>query len=291
MPIGVLGLLRKAADRAWSFVATLFGGLVRSRTIDLAAEMAFWLFFSLVPLAAVASFVGARYAKEHTSLFETWLSVLPQEARSFVTTQVAHVAAWRGGTAPAAVATFVWLASNGVHSVLEAIEVQTGVTRPWWRKRLLALGVCLALSISAAALALLAVGLARVETAAGHSWPGSLVTIEWSGVGRAIRSALGLALALGMTAGLYRLAIPRRARTHAKVLPGAAVAVALQVVLGWCYALYISRFGSAAAYSGGAYQAGLAAVGVTMTTLWLLSIALLVGVELNAMLGPSRRSR
>src|SRR3974390_2557616 len=115
---------RHALARAGAFVASLVGGLVRSRTLDLAAGMAFWLFLALVPLAAVASLLGARFAKHHESLLETWLTAVPDEARSFVASQVAHVAAWSGGVAPAAAVTFVWLASNGVHSVLEAIEVQ-----------------------------------------------------------------------------------------------------------------------------------------------------------------------
>jgi membrane protein len=259
----------------------LVGGLIRSRTLDLAAEMAFWLFLSLVPLAAVASLLVARFATHHESLLETWLTAVPDEARSFVAGQVAHVAAWSGGIAPAAAVAFVWLASNGVHSVLEAIEVQTGARRAWWKKRLLSIGLCILLSMSSAAIALLAVGLSRVETAAGRAWPSNFATIEWSNLGRTIRSVLGLALLLGMTAGLYRVATPHTAHARVAILPGAALAVALQVLFGWGYTLYMSRFGA----GGEAYQAGLAAVGVTMTTLWLLSIALLVGAELNSMLG------
>jgi membrane protein len=269
--------------RALSFVASLVGGLLRSRTLDLAAEMAFWLFLALVPLVAVASFAGARFAEHHRSLLEIWLTALPDEARSFVATQVAHVAAWGGGIAPAAAVTFVWLASNGVHSVLEAIEVQTGARRGWWKTRLLSMGLCVALSMGTAALALLAIGLARVESATGLRWSRTLATPEWSALGRMIRSVLGLSLMMGMTAGLYRVAIPKAARARVTVLPGAVVAVALQLLLGWSYARYMSRFGAS-----NAYPAGLAAVGVTMTTLWLLSIALLVGAELNSMLGQRR---
>jgi uncharacterized BrkB/YihY/UPF0761 family membrane protein len=63
------------------------------------------------------------------------------------------------------------------------------------------------------------------------------------------------------------------------VLPGALAAVALQFVTGLAYKAYLSELGVV-----GAYQAGLTAIAVTLTALYLFATALLVGIQLNVFL-------
>ncbi len=67
------------------------------------------------------------------------------------------------------------------------------------------------------------------------------------------------------------------------LVPGALLAIGLQTVLGFGYAFYVKQAGD-----GGAYQAGLATIGVTLMALYLFSVALLVGVEVNRTLGERR---
>jgi hypothetical protein len=59
--------------------------------------------------------------------------------------------------------------------------------------------------------------------------------------------------------------------------------VGLTALLGRSYAFYIARAGA-----GDAYRAGLTVVGVTLMTLWLFSVALLLGVHLNRVLSERR---
>jgi membrane protein len=240
--------------------------------------MSFWLFLALVPLAAVAGMAAARLAMARPWLGDSVLSSVPPQARDLLMQQVDRVASWHGrAVAPLAAVTFVWLAASGVHSVFDALELQTGTSRPWWKKRLLALATCVALSIGGALLALLGLGLGWVQGLIGRSLPEGLVAAVHGPLGSALRWGIGALLAFGMVAGLYRVAIPREAQARFPVLPGAALAVGLQALLGWAYGYYVTRLGG----GKGAYQAGLAAVGVTMTTLWLFSVALLAGAELN----------
>jgi uncharacterized BrkB/YihY/UPF0761 family membrane protein len=86
-----------------------------------------------------------------------------------------------------------------------------------------------------------------------------------------------------MVAGLYRVGIPREARDRVPILPGAVAAVLLIACLGTGYGEYLSRAGIT-----NAYQGGLTVIGVTLTTLWLFSVALLLGVELNKVAGQRR---
>jgi uncharacterized BrkB/YihY/UPF0761 family membrane protein len=68
------------------------------------------------------------------------------------------------------------------------------------------------------------------------------------------------------------------------ILPGALVAVALQVAIGFGYGLYIKGTGD-----GSAYQAGLAVIGITLVALFLFCTVLLVGIEVNQTLGEQRQ--
>jgi membrane protein len=277
---------RDAVSRAAAGVRAMLAGIARARTLGLAAEMSFWLFLAIVPLAAVAGFVAARLATGRNWLASSLLDPLPEQVRALLRIQVEHVAGWHGGAvAPIAAATFVWAASTGVQAVFEALEVQTGTPRPWWRRRMLAIATCILLSLGTAILALLAAGLDWVEALAGAHLPAFVVRAEHGVVGQAIRFLLAALVAVAMTCGLYRVAAPRSADSPVRVLPGAVLSILLQLLLGWGYGRYISRLGS----HGGAYQAGLGAIAFTMMTFWLFSIALLLGAQLNCVLADRLR--
>ncbi|MDP9150266.1 MAG: YihY/virulence factor BrkB family protein [Myxococcota bacterium] len=272
--------------RAVPWLKSIAAGVENARTFGLAAEMSFWLFLALVPLAAVAGLVAARIAvSDRSAALWSLLASVPASARGLIALQVEEVASWKRGTvAPVAVLTFVWLASSGVHAVIDAIEVQSGTSRSWWKKRLIAIGACVALSLGVALVALLAAGFTAVQTLAGSAVPPALVHAEQGPAGQVVRWLAGLLIAVGLTAGLYRVGIPRGARARGiAVLPGATFSVGLQAALGWGYGVYVAALGS-----GGAYQASLAVVGVTMMTLWLFSLALLLGVQLNRVVSEAR---
>jgi membrane protein len=257
-------------------------GVVRARTLGLAAEMSFWLFLALVPLAAVGGWLGARLAVRYFWVEGALLASVPPAMRTMFQGELKQVAALRGQTiAPAALAIFVWAGASGIHAVFDVLEVQTGSARPWWKKRALAIAACIALSIGVAMLGLLTVGLGRLMSLVGHE--GSYEALEGTLAGDIARVALALGLALAMVAGLYRVGIPREARTRTVVVPGAGLAVGLIAALGAGYRVYLSTVGG-----GSTYQGGLAVIGVTLTTLWLFSVALLLGAELNKVMSDRR---
>jgi membrane protein len=258
--------------------------LMRARTFGLAAEMAFWLFLSLLPLAAVAGLVAARLALSDSGLLSPLVGSLPATSRDLVSRELASVAAWNGGKVGLlAAGVFLWLASSGIQSVFEGIEIETeSAPRPWWKKRLLALASCLGLSVGLAAITLLSTGVSWLWRLAGAALPG-WVTGPAADLGAELGPLAGVALGVAMVAMTYRIGLPAPTRRTMPLLPGAALAVALQLALGLGYRLYLGRAGN-----GGAYQAGLATIGVTMTALFLACVALLVGVEVNQMIGKRR---
>jgi membrane protein len=277
--------VRHWTARAREWLDPMWEGIGRARTLGLAAEMSFWLFLSLVPLAAVAGLVAAKIATQRAGAVGALISSVPADARALLSAQVAQVAQGSGRrVAPLAIGMFVWLASSGVHSIFDALEVQAGVGRPWWKKRALAIGTCIGLSIGVAILGLLAVGLGWLEALAGRTVPHA--QMEGTIAGFVARAVFGLAVAIGMVAALYRVGIPSEARRRVMVLPGALLAVALIAALGWGYRLYVSATGT-----GDAYEGSLAVMGITLMTLWLFSLALLLGAELNRVAAERRAGR
>ena len=249
----------------------------RTRTLGLAAETAFWVFLSLLPLAAVMGVVAARLSLENWNAVGPLLSSMPPAAQGLLLEQLEHLATDRGGAWGFwGTLVFVWLASSGVHAMFDAIEIESGATRPWWRKRLIALGGCVALAAAGAALALLGPGLEYGLSGLARWWPSLALTGEPTTAGRIFRFVVGVAVIFGFVCGLYAAGVPTRRRRRMPIVPGAALAVALEVVLGLGYTLYISGAGV-----GNAYLGSLAVVGVTLTALYLFSLALLMGAALN----------
>jgi membrane protein len=278
---------RSRMGRSIQFVRVFLRELSETRTTGMAAEMAFWVFLSLVPLAAVAGLVLARIAVNSADAGTlTLLTSLPPQTRQLVRHQLGQVAAWNGGSvgAPAAVV-FVWLGSGGVHSIFELLEVKARAPRSWWKRRLYALATCVALSVGTAAIALIFTGVNRaLSLLRGLEVTAFSGEGEWIGGG--LRLALGALTAVVLVAGLYWVAVPRNAKTRMPVWPGAFLAVALQSGFGYGYIFYLSRMGAHSAY-----QAGLSIVGVTLMALYLFAVALLVGAELNYVLGQQRVGR
>ncbi len=261
--------------------------LAHDRTLGLAAEMAFWLFLSLLPLAAVAGLVVAKVTVDGGAVHAPFLKALPPAGRELVENELARVAAWRGGQVGVGAALmFVWLASSGIASIFDGVELEADAKpRTWLRKRLLAIATCVAMSVGLAIVAFIQTGVTGVtEWAHPNGKTTGVVDHPTTAV---VRAVIGYLVTFGLVAGLYWVALPREARARMPILPGAAFALAVQTVVGHGYTLYLRTLGD-----GGAYQAGLASIGVTMISLFLLCLALLLGVELNQWLGERKaRSR
>lgn len=272
------------AKRGVEWVREVYSFMQSSRTFGLAAETAFWLSLAVIPLAAVAGLVAARLTTSNWNEFSPVLGALPAPARGLVASELTKVSQWRGGTVGVTGSVvFVWLASSGVHAIFEALEVDAGASRPWWKKRALALLTCVALSVAVAILALLGPGLGgSLRHIAGYYPALTMFSGEPTGAGRVLRFIASLIVALGYVSGLYWVGVPRVAHGRMPILPGAVVAVLLQTGLSYGYAAYVSEMGG-----GSAYTAGLAIIGLTLMALYLFVVALLTGAVVNRKVGLS----
>ncbi|MFI5298419.1 MAG: YihY/virulence factor BrkB family protein [Polyangiales bacterium] len=269
-------------------VATWLRGYLRAledcRATGLAAELAFWLFLSLVPLAAVVGLIAAHLAMNDLTLLRALVAAFPRASRDLILDELARVSASNGGSVgPLATVVFVWLASSGVHATFDALELTSHTPpRTWLHKRALSALACIVLSVAAAAIVVLGVGLDAFRRLL-H--PVATTVVVMRPFAAAMRALFVVGAAIGIVAALFSVATRRPRGVPIRIFPGATVAVLAQVVMGLGYAQFISTTGD-----GGAYLAGLAVIGVTMTALYLSALSLLMGATLNQYLDARARS-
>lgn len=95
----------------------------------------------------------------------------------------------------------------------------------------------------------------------------------------ALSLVLTVLFATAVLATFYRFSVSHSRRVKRRVLPGAVLAVTVWMVISWAFGLYVSTLAEYAVFYG-----ALAAVAVLLVWLWLTSVAILVGAELNSQL-------
>ena len=257
-------------------VVRLVQGLYFHDAFLAAPAMAFHFFLSLLPALAFVGYVTAIILQRNqgVTLIAPFLENAPASAQDTIKGEIDRLA---NATAvgPLGVVGFVYLAAAGLHGLMDALETAVNAPRrPWWKKRALALVYVIA-------------GLTFVALA-------SFAFIEWETIvhlrrGARILRGTGhgvLALMVSTTvtviglALFYRFSVSYPARIKRRVVPGAMLAVTLWAIISWGFGVYVARaIGKYAVYYG-----SLAAVAVLLMWLWLTSLSILVGAELNAQL-------
>jgi len=100
-----------------------------------------------------------------------------------------------------------------------------------------------------------------------------------SGGERLLGLAFSVLIATAVLAAFYRFSVTHSKRVTRRVLPGAFMAVVVWFVISSVFGIYVKSLAEYAVFYG-----SLAAVAVLLVWLWLTSLAILVGAELNAQL-------
>jgi membrane protein len=166
-------------------------------------------------------------------------------------------------------------ASSGMLSIMKALSVAYGIddSRPWWRRRLIAILLTLGFSLFILTAMLLLVFGERIGEAIGE-WVGlgPVATRAW----HVLQWPVGACLVLiGLTL-VYYLA-PAAPRRWAWITPGSTAALVSWLSMSLGLRFYVNNFGS--------YNATYGSIGgVILLMLWLYwsGVALLVGAELDS---------
>jgi membrane protein len=313
--------LPEVAHRAFRLGSRFVRGLMEHDAFGAAASIAFWIFLSLVPLLVLLGFLVGQVARVRgvDALIGPVLEIVPGTAEGLVGKELQRLAGANASVAPLGVFGFLWTASSGLHNLMDVFENAVKVKRrPWWKQRVIALGWVLLGLATACALAWLLVRSDALinaydgpptsasvapspSTAPSASAPhvqrppANRVTNEVSRsrsnfrrrmnkalntpVERLVAAALLLGTGAAFLAGFYRYAVEHPAGVRRRVWPGAVAAIVSWLIVSSAFGNYAVSIADYALYYG-----SLAAVAVLLVWLYLTSLALVVGAEVNAQL-------
>jgi len=179
----------------------------------------------------------------------------------------------------------LWAASGATGSVIKAVNRAADLeeTRPFWKTKLLALGLVLLTGIvTAAVFVLIVFGGPLGDAIAGRAHLGGAFDLLWG----VLRWPIALAGLLLFFSIVYYLAPNREPRNWKWVTPGSLVAAVLWLAVSGLFSLYTS-FSSSYDKTYGSLA------GAIILLLWLnySALALLFGAELNAELERKGKPR
>jgi membrane protein len=246
--------------------------------LGLAAQLAYYFFLALFPailvLLATASFFPLQNLTDDIGpvlgpFVSTEILKLIQEQMQ----RLAH--AESGGLLTFGLLGALWSSSAALVSIVGALnrayDIEEG--RPWWRVRLLAIGLTLGVAVFVLfALTLVLAGptLARYlgdRAGWGALFEGGWLLLQWPLAFALVTLAIGLIYYFG----------PDAEQDWVWVTPGAVVATVLWLLTSLGFKVYIANFTD--------YNASYGAVGgviVLMLWFYVSGAAILVGAELNA---------
>jgi membrane protein len=245
------------------------------------AALAYYFLLALFPLllfltSVIGVILGSGTGLRH-SLFAYLSSVLPSSASDLVSNTMYEVSdASGGGKISFGILAALWAASNGMGAISESLNVAYHVeeTRPWWKQRLTAVGLTIALAIIIiSALVIVLYGGQIADGLAASYGLGDTFTILW----KILQWPIVLfALILGF-ALIYYWAPSLKDQDWKWVSPGSVVAVVLWLLVSFAFRLYLHYFDSYSKTYG-----SLGAVIILMLWFYVTGAAILIGGEINS---------
>lgn len=265
-------------SRPRSFLRRLWGKIFEDDVFGRAAQLAYYWLFSLFPLLIFLTALLA-YLPIPRKL-DYWLgalnNVLPPEAYNLVDRTFHEIVSrQRGRLLSFSILVAVWASSAGMEAIIGSINraYKNTALRPWWREKLLSIGLTLGLAV----FVLTALSLIFFGESLG------LTIARFFGLGAAFKTAFNIAqwplvsilILIGIDL-IYYFA-PNFKHRWRWFTPGAVFAVVCWLLISFAFRRYVSRFGNYSATYG-------ALGGVMLLMLWfyLTGIAILIGGEINA---------
>jgi membrane protein len=246
--------------------------------LGLAAQLAYYFFLALFPallfLIALISFLSFQ---DLTNTLTALLGrVAPPEVMSILTEQIAKIAENKdGGLLTLGMLGTIWSTSSGVTAIIDSLNQAYDIqeSRPWWKVRLTALALTVGLAgFIIASTLLVLVGPTLAEKVAEWFRLGPVFTWTWMVVQWPLVFAL-----VSMAIALMFYFAPDAEQEFIWITPGSILAAVLWLVSSLAFRFYVTNFA--------AYNATYGTIGgVIVLLLWLYvsSLAILVGAELNA---------
>lgn len=165
----------------------------------------------------------------------------------------------------------IWAASGGVMALMRALnltyDVQEG--RPWWKVRLVAIGMTVVAGVLALLAALVAIAAAPLADRVGGPIGAA---IGW------LRLPVAGLVMMFLWALVYYV-LPDVEQKFKFITPGSVAGVLIWVLASWAFSKYVANFGSYDKTYG-----ALAGIVVLLLWMWISSLVVLAGAEANALI-------
>jgi len=256
-------------------IRAIWQGAVRNNIVNRAAELAFWFLLGFFPmLLSVTGMVSMLSSApgSQVTLMKYIGEVLPSTAASLVRQVLVQTTG--SGRAWFSLLFALWSSSSATAGLIDTLNAIYDLkeSRPWWKSRLLAVVLAIAIGVLlTAALIVVVYGPVILHKLA----PGSATLNVWK-VAQWPAAAVLLIVAL---LGLYRFAPDVHEQKWKWLLPGTIVAAVIWMAASVLFKLYIRHFSDF-----GMLYGSLGTLIILMFWFYLSGIAILVGGEINAIL-------
>ena len=266
-PLGWTEILKRTG-------ADIYGGKV----FGWAASLAYYFFLALFPaMLFVVSLASVLPVQHLIDRIVTMLSrVAPGDVVAIARQQFVQITRQpHGGVLTLSLLAALWSTSAGMTAIVGTLNQAYHIaeSRPWWRVRLTAIALTLALTIvTILAFALVMVGPAAGQHVADWLALGPLFGWTWN----IVRWPAAFVLVVTAIGCIYHFA-PDTKREWVWITPGSVTATAMWLLISLAFKWYASHFAG--------YQKTYGAIGGVMVALlwfYFTSLAILTGAQLDA---------
>jgi membrane protein len=278
-----MAAILRLARLSWrDLIRSVWLGAVRNNVVNRAAELAFWFLLGFFPMllsvTSIVTMISSNPGSQGTMMKYVG-ELLPSTATSLVRHVLAQTTG--GGRAWFSLLFALWSSTSATSGLIDTLNAIYDVkeSRSWWRSRLIAIALAIALGVLlTAALIIVVYGPFILHKIAPDSATFSIWNIaQWPA------AAVLLIVAL---LGLYRFAPNVQGQKWKWLLPGSLVAAAIWLAVSVLFKLYIRHFSDF-----GLLYGSLGTLIILMFWFYLSGIAILVGGEINATLNAAANDR
>jgi membrane protein len=273
----MLGALK--VPLSWTELAKrTYREVLADNCLGLAAQLAYYFFLALFPallfLVAIVSFIPIAGLLD--AITGNLARVAPSEVLSIIQDQILKIAHEKnGGLLTLGMLGTIWSTSSGLNAIIDtlnqAYDIQEG--RPWWRVKLIALGLTVALAVFIViSFTLVVAGPTLAERVADWAHMGPAFALGWK-----ILQWPVIFLLVALAVALIYYHAPDAVQEWIWITPGSLLATTLWLAISLGFKFYVSHFTS--------YNATYGAIGgviVMMLWFYVSALAVLIGAELNA---------
>ncbi|HEY8188980.1 MAG TPA: YihY/virulence factor BrkB family protein [Pyrinomonadaceae bacterium] len=274
--------LWKLGGQSWKDLAKhVWADIGKDDIFGRAAQLSYYFLLALFPLllflmSVIGLIMGSGTGLRH-SLFDYLGKVLPSSASQLVSNTIFEVSdASGGGKISFGILAALWAASNGMGAISESLNVAYHVkeSRPWWKQRLIAIGLTLALAVLIiSALVIVLYGGRIADGLANRYALGGTFTLVW----KILQWPIVLFFLFLAFALIYYWAPDLKDQNWRWITPGSVVAVVLWLMVSFGFRLYLHFFDSYSKTYG-----SLGAVIILMLWFYFTGTAILIGGEVNS---------